>query len=171
MIINATGMKWWNNSFHIDEHKINNTGWMMKWWWNRGVEWKANPIDVERMLNVFDLHFPTPAEKAVSRICAFKTERNLQMQIFGWCLQFKQSCPGYTILLLSAKQSRENQCNGVSRFKKNVSEKLSIIYPLWNEEKSLADWIHYICWQKTTASLWNLDRKGNWRKRNCVATG
>jgi hypothetical protein len=37
---------------------------------------------------------------------------------------------GYTILLLSAKQSRENQRNGASRVKKNVSEKLSIIYPL-----------------------------------------
>jgi hypothetical protein len=37
---------------------------------------------------------------------------------------------GYTILLLTAKQSRENQCNGASRFNKKVSEKLSIIYPL-----------------------------------------
>jgi hypothetical protein len=37
---------------------------------------------------------------------------------------------GYTILLLSAKQSRENQCNGASRFKKNVSEKLIVINPL-----------------------------------------
>ncbi len=50
---------------------------------------KGKPI-VERMLNVFDLHFSTPAEKAMSRIYASKTERNLQM--FGWCLQFKQSC-------------------------------------------------------------------------------
>jgi hypothetical protein len=31
------------------------------------VERKANP-DVERMLNVFDLHFSTPAEKAMSRV-------------------------------------------------------------------------------------------------------
>ncbi len=54
------------------------------------VERKANP-DIERMLNVFDLHFSTPAEKAMSGIYAYKTERNLQ--IFGWCLQFKQSCP------------------------------------------------------------------------------
>jgi hypothetical protein len=46
----------------------------------RGVERKANP-DIERMLNVFDLQFSTPAEKAMSRICASKTERNLQ--IFG----------------------------------------------------------------------------------------
>jgi hypothetical protein len=37
---------------------------------------------------------------------------------------------GYTILLLSANQSRENQCNEASRLKKNVSEELSVIYPL-----------------------------------------
>jgi hypothetical protein len=55
---------------------------------------KGKP-DVERMLNVFDLHFATPAEKAMPRICAYKTERNLQ--IFGWCLQFKQSCPWATL--------------------------------------------------------------------------
>jgi hypothetical protein len=55
---------------------------------------KGKPI-VERMLNVFDLHFPTPAVEAMSRICAWKTERNLQ--IFGWCLQFKQSCPRATL--------------------------------------------------------------------------
>jgi hypothetical protein len=41
------------------------------------------------------VHFPTPAVEAMSRICACKTERNLQ--IFGWCLQFKQSCPWATL--------------------------------------------------------------------------
>ncbi len=60
----------------------------------RGVERKANP-DIERMLNVFDVHFSAPAEKAVSRIYASKTGRNLQ--IFGWCLQLKQSCPWATL--------------------------------------------------------------------------
>ena len=30
---------------------------------------KGKPV-VERMLNVFDLNFSTPAEKAMSRICA-----------------------------------------------------------------------------------------------------
>jgi hypothetical protein len=49
--------------------------------------------DVERMLNVFDLHFSTPAGKAMSRICAYKTEGKKNLKIFGWCLQFKQSCP------------------------------------------------------------------------------
>ena len=55
---------------------------------------KGKPV-VERMLNVFDLHFPTPAVEAMSRIYACKTERNLQ--IFGWCSQFKQSCPWATL--------------------------------------------------------------------------
>ncbi len=41
MIINTTGMKWLKQLFHINEHRINNTGWMMKWWWNGGVERKA----------------------------------------------------------------------------------------------------------------------------------
>ena len=33
-----------NSTFHIDEHRINNTGWMMKWRWNGRVERKANPL-------------------------------------------------------------------------------------------------------------------------------
>ncbi len=45
----------------------------------------------------------------------------------------------YTILLLSAKQSRENQCNEASRLMKNASEELSVIYPLCNAEKSLCN--------------------------------
>jgi hypothetical protein len=40
-----------------------------------GVERSANP-NIERMLNVFDLHLSAPEEKAVSRICASKTRRN-----------------------------------------------------------------------------------------------
>jgi hypothetical protein len=55
--------------------------------WRSGT--KGKPI-VEGMLNAFDLHFPTPAVEAMSRIYTCKTERNLQ--IFSWCLQFKQSC-------------------------------------------------------------------------------
>ncbi len=49
--------------------------------------------------------------EAMSRICACKTEKNLQ--IFGWCLKFKQSCPLATLsyLLLSAKTRQENQRN------------------------------------------------------------
>ncbi len=110
MILNATGMKWWNNFLCINKHRINNTGWMMKWQWNGGVGRKANLF--ERMLNVFYLHFPTPAMEAMSRIYACKTERNLQ--IFGWCLQFKQSCPWATLSYFCL-QNKAGKINAMRR--------------------------------------------------------
>jgi hypothetical protein len=90
----------------------------------RGVERNAN-VDIERMLNVFYLHFSTPAEKE------FAPPKLREICKYLLVLAIQTVMPvGYTILLLSAKQSRENQCNGASRLKKNVSEKLSVIYPL-----------------------------------------
>ena len=85
-------------------------------------------IVVERMLNVFDLHFPTPAVEAMSRIYARKTESNLQ--IFGWCLQFKQSCPWATLSYFCLqKQGRE--INAMRRVvSENVSKELSVINSL-----------------------------------------
>ncbi len=59
-----------------------------KWRWNGGVEQKAKPL--RECWTFFYLHFPAPVMEAMSRICPCKTEKN--PQIFGWCLQFKQSC-------------------------------------------------------------------------------
>jgi hypothetical protein len=64
------------------------------------------------MLNVFDLHFPTPAVEAMSRICVCKTERNLQ--IFGWCLQVKQSCPWATLSYFCL-QNKAGKINATKR--------------------------------------------------------
>jgi hypothetical protein len=91
-------------------------------------------IVVKRMLNVFDLHFPTPAVEAMSRICACKTERNLQ--IFGWCLQFKQLCPWATLSYFCLqKPGREN--NAMRRVvSENASKELSVIIRLECEEVS-----------------------------------
>jgi hypothetical protein len=73
--------------------------------------------------------------EAMSRICACKTERNLQ--IFGWCLQFKQSCPWATLSYFCLqKQSREN--NAMRRVvSENASKELSVIIRLECEEVSL----------------------------------
>jgi hypothetical protein len=80
------------------------------------------------MLNVFDLHLSTPEEKAVSRICAFKTRRNLQT--FGRCFQFKQSYPWASlILLLYAKNKQRNQCNGASRLKEKLVLRIRDVCP------------------------------------------
>jgi hypothetical protein len=72
---------------------------------------KGKPV-VERMLNVSDLHFPTPAVEAISRICACKTGRNLH--IFGWGLQFKQSC-SWATLSYFCLQNKEEKTNATRR--------------------------------------------------------
>jgi hypothetical protein len=95
---------------------------------NGGVEQSANP-NIERMLNVFDLHLSTPEGKVVSRNCASKTRRNLQT--FGWCLQFKQSCLWATLSYFCLrKTSRETNATGRVVLRKNVPEKLSNINSL-----------------------------------------
>ncbi len=45
------------------------------------------------------------------------------------------------------------------------SSALSICFEM--RRSPFANWIHYICRQKTTTSLWNLEQKVDWRKRNC----
>ncbi len=76
--------------------------------WRGGTKSKT----VGRMLNVFNLHFPAPVMEAMSRICACKTEKNLQ--IFGWCLQFKHSCP-WTTLSYFCLQKQGRKINAMRR--------------------------------------------------------
>jgi hypothetical protein len=73
---------------------------------------------------------------------------------------------GYTILLLSAKQSRENQCNEASRLKKNVSEELSVIYPLEKRRKSLCKLNSIHLPPKNHKLFAKFGSKRDWRKRN-----
>ncbi len=133
--INATGMINEITLFTLIKHRINYTGLMIKWWWNGGVERGVNP-NIERMLNVFDLLISTPEEKSVSGICASKTRRNFQ--IFGWCLQFKQSCPSAALSYFCLrKQIRENQYNRASRFKEKCLRKAQHYHSSLKEEKAL----------------------------------
>ncbi len=77
---------------------------------------------------------------------------------------------GYTILLLSAKQSRENQSNEVSRLKKNVSEQLSVIYPLERGEVPLRIEITTLP-PKNHNLFVKLGSKRELEKKEFVATG
>jgi hypothetical protein len=86
-----------------------------------GVERSTN-LNYERMLNVFDLHLSTPKEKAVSRIYASKTRRNLQT--FDWCPWASLS------YFCTQESSRKINATGRVVLRKNVSEKLSIVNPL-----------------------------------------
>ncbi len=157
-----TGMIGWDNSFYSIKHRTNNTGWMMKWWWREEVERSANP-NIERMLNVFNLHFSAPEEKAVSQICDSKTWRNLQT--FGWCLQFKQSCLWASLsYFCMRKTSREINAMGQLVLRKNISEQLSIINPLWRR-RNPCNLNSLLPPKKPRPLLWNRIEKGGWRKR------
>jgi hypothetical protein len=107
-------------------------------------------IVVERMLNVFDLHFSTPAVEAMYRICACKAEKSANIWLV---LAIQTVMPvGYTILLLSAKQGRE--INAMRRVvSENVSKRAKRYQFAWNVKKSLCKLNSLHCRQKTTTSL------------------
>ncbi len=125
----------------------------MKWRWTRGVERKANPLLGECW--TFLIYTFLHQQKKQCLEFALTKLREICKYLAGACL------------LLSAKQSRENQCNEASRLKKNVSEDLSVIYSLWNEEKSLCELNSLHLPPKNHNLFVKLGSKGNWRKRNC----
>ena len=134
-----------------------------------GGERSANP-NIERMLNIFYLRFSAREEKAVSRICASKTRRNLRA--FGWCLQFKQSCP-WASLSYFCRQKTSREINAVGRviLRKNFSEKLSIINPLWRRRKPLQFEFTNIAAKKTTTSFVKTGlKRGAGEKEKSVTT-
>jgi hypothetical protein len=133
-----------------------------------GVERSEN-LSIERMLNVFCLHLSAPEEKAMSRICASKTRRNLQT--FGWCLQFKQACPWAPLsYFCTRKTSPEINAMGRVVLKENVSVKLSIIDPLLKEEKPLQFEFTNIAAKKPQPLLLNWIEKGGREKKGKSVT-
>ena len=140
-------------TFHDDEHKINNTGWICnddeREGWN-----EAKPK--RECQTFFQSTFSRSEMKRRSRICTCKTERTLQ--ISGKCVQFTQSClTDSTVLFCARKARQKNQCNEASRPLK--SSALSQ-HRIWRS--LLTIWIYYTA-AKTTTSLWN-EMKGKTRK-------
>ncbi len=103
----------------------------------------------ERMLNVFDLHFPTAVE-AMSRIYACKTERNLQ--IFGCACNSKSHARGLYYLTFVCKTRQGNQRNEASRLRKCIKRAQRYQFAS-NAKKSLCKLNSLHCHQKTTTSL------------------
>jgi len=101
----------------------------------RGVERKANP-DIERMLNVLIYIFLHQQRKQCLEF-ALPKPGEICKYLAGACNSNSHS-PWATLSYfckIETKQGKSMQWG--ESFKKNVSEKLSVINPLWNEEKSL----------------------------------
>ncbi len=135
----------------------------MKWWWNGGVERKAKLLG--ECWTFFNLHFPTPAVEAMSRICACKTERNLQ--IFGWCLQFKQSC-AWATLSYFCLQKQSRKINAMRRVvSENVLKRAQRYHSHGMRRSLFANWIYYIAAKKPQPLCEDWNKKGIGEKRNC----
>ena len=93
-------------TFHEDEHKINNTGWI--WNGDETEGWnEAKPKgNAERF---FNLHFLDQKRSKDLEFCACKTERTLQ--ISSKCVQITQSClrtpPSYFVHENKAERSMQ----------------------------------------------------------------
>ncbi len=148
---------------HWMKHKINNTGWVMKWWWNRGVEQMQTPVLRECWTFL---------------IYIFLHQKRKQ------CLEFALPKPGEICKHLASTYSSNSHARGLHYLtfvcgnkagkinamgrvvlRKNVSESsvLSILFEWW--EVPLQIEFANICCQKTTTSLRNFDRKGELEKK------
>jgi hypothetical protein len=91
----------------------------MKW---RGGT-KGKPI-VERMLNVFDLHFPTPAVEAMSRIYACKL-REICIYLAGACNSNSHAHGLHYLTFVCKTRQGKSMQRGESSHE-NVSKELSV---------------------------------------------
>ncbi len=124
---------------------------------------------VEKMLNIFDLHFSTPAEKAMSRIYAYKTERNLH--IFGWCLQFKQSWPWATLSYFCL-QNKAGKINAMRRVVLRKMIQKSSALSIHLERGKVPLQIEFTTFAaKKPQPLCETWIKRELEKKECVATG
>jgi hypothetical protein len=107
-----------NSSFHINEHRINNTGWMMKCRWNRGVEQEADLL-LRECWTFFTYIFLHQQWKQCLEFCLQNWEKSANIRLV---LAIQTVMPvGYTILILSAKQGSE-----INAKRRVISENVSV---------------------------------------------
>jgi len=135
----------------------------MKWWWNGGVERKAKLLLREcwTFLTYIFLHqqWKQCLEFMLAKL------REICKYLAGAC-NSNSHARGLHYLTFVCKTRQGNQRNEASRLRKCIKRAQRYQFAL-NAKKSLCKLNSLHCRQKTTTSLWKLERKGNWRKRNC----
>ncbi len=165
MIINTTGMKWLKQLFHVNDHRINNTGWVMKWQWNRGVERIAKLLLREcwTFLTHIFLHqqWKQCLEFALAKL------REICKYLAGACNSNSHACGLHYLFVCKNKAWKTTQWGESSQ---KMLQKSSALSFAWNAKKSLCKLNSLHCRQKTTTSLWNWNEKGIGEK-GVAATG
>ncbi len=152
-------------TFHDDEHRINNTGWI--WNGDETEEWNEKQNhreDAER----FSIVIFCIRNEAMSRICACKTGKNLQ--IFGWCLQFKQSCLWATLsyFCLRKKAGKSTQW-GESSFRKCIKKSSALSHINYGEVSLQIEFATLP--PKYHDHFVKEEWKGDWKNKENAATG
>jgi hypothetical protein len=105
---------------------------------------------VERMLNVFDLHFPTPAVEEMSRVCA--KLREICKYLAGAC-NSNSHARGLHYLTFVCKTKQGNHRNEASRLRECIKKRAQRYQFAWNAKMSLCKLNSIHCRHKTTTSL------------------
>ncbi len=134
----------------------------MKWQWNGGVERKTNPLLRECWMFLIYIFLHQQWKQCLEFALAKLGE--ICTYLAGACNSNSHARGLHYLTFVCKTKKGKLMQRGESSWE-NVSKELSVINSLWNAKKSLCNWIHYICRQKTRTSLWNLERKGNWKKR------
>ncbi len=156
-----------NSSFYIDEHRINNTGWMMKWQWNGGVERKANPLLRECwafLIYIFlHQHWKQCLEFMLAKL------REIRKYLAGACNSNSHARGLHYLTFVCKTKQGESMQQGESS-QENVSKELSVINLLWMRRSLFANWIHYIAAKKPQPLCETWNEKGTGEK-GIAATG
>ncbi len=133
----------------------------MKWWWNRGVERRANPL--LRECWTFLIYIFLHQQRKQCLEFALTKLREICKYLAGAC-NSNSHARGlhYLTFVCKTKQGKSMQ-RGESSEEKCFRRAQRYLSALKCGEVPLR--IEFTT--STTTSLWNLDRKGNWRKRNC----
>ncbi len=139
-------------------NRINNTGWTMKWRWREGVEWGASPNIWENAERFWSASFCTRWESS-EKFANILPVLTIQTVIPA----------GLCYLIFVSENKQRNQYNGANLLRRFVSEKLSIIDPLWRRRNPCNLWSHWHCCQKTNLFCEGKEglKKGGEKRKIC----
>ncbi len=133
----------------------------MKWRWNRGVDWKAKLLLRECWTFLIYIYLHQQWKQCLEFALAKLGE--ICKYLAGAC-NSNSHARGLHYLTFVCKTRQGNQCNEASRLRKCIKRAQRYQFAL-NAKKSLCKLNSLHCHQKTTTSLWKLERKRDWRKR------
>ena len=160
------GWKDENSSFYIDEHRLNNIGWMMKWQWNGGVERKANPLLRECWTFLIYIFLHQQWKQCLEFVLA--KLREICKYLVGAC-NSNSHARGLHHLTFVCKTKQGNQRNEASRLRKCI-KKISASIRLECEEVPLQ--IEFTTLPPKNHNLFvKLGTKRELEKKGIAATG